>query len=62
MSSYNEQRALVERNGGSTLVKLLEMFPDQPWNWDQLSCNPSITPSFVMANLGNGMDYLAIHP
>lgn len=33
------------------LVQLLTMFPDKPWNWSTLSCNPNITMEWIMAHL-----------
>jgi hypothetical protein len=26
---------------------LVEKYPNKPWTWYELSCNPSITPDFV---------------
>ena len=34
----------------NTLIKLLKSFPDKPWDYGGLSCNPNITFDFVLAN------------
>ena len=31
------------RQEGNPLNVLLERFPEKPWNWYGLSCNPNIT-------------------
>ncbi len=35
----------------TTLEKLLVIFPDKPWNFNRLSCNPGITSDFVDRHL-----------
>ena len=32
------------------LEKLLLKFPDKPWNWDYISCNPNITMEMIEAH------------
>ena len=39
------------------LTKLLELFPDKPWNYDSLSSNPNITWEFVQNNPDKRWDY-----
>jgi hypothetical protein len=34
----------------NTLIKLLELYPDKPWNWYKLSFNPNITWEIVQTN------------
>ena len=31
----------------NTLQKLINKYPDKPWDWGWLSENPNITPEFV---------------
>lgn len=31
----------------NALIKLLELFPDKPWDWKQISKNPNINMNFV---------------
>ena len=33
------------------IEKLLQLYPDKPWNWKELSRNPNITWEIVKANL-----------
>lgn len=39
------------------LVKLLEAFPDENWDWDELSCNPNITIEYIESHPEYKWDY-----
>ena len=45
---------------GNSLVKLLELYPNKPWNYDALSLNPNITYDIVLANPDKPWDYNAL--
>ena len=42
------QEAFTEKN---ELIRILEAFPEKPWNWEKLSRNPNITMEFVSHHL-----------
>jgi hypothetical protein len=39
------------------LVKLLEKYPDKPWNWGFISKNPNLTIEFVENNPDKPWDW-----
>ena len=43
-------REIKRKLNSNELIKLLETFPDKPWNWNFLSQNPNITWDIVKAN------------
>lgn len=41
-------------------VKLLNKFPDKPWNWEKISRNPNITIEYILANPDKPWDWDSI--
>lgn len=47
----------LPRRKPNQLLQLLELFPDKPWGWKQLSRNPNITMEFIATNLSCAWDW-----
>ena len=48
-------------NNENDLIKLLDLYPDKPWDWDGLSSNPNITWEFVQANPNKPWEWVYLH-
>lgn len=49
--------AEMSAHGSTELDKLLNAFPDKPWNADSLSGNPNITMKYVLTRPTNYWDW-----
>jgi hypothetical protein len=43
----------MEKNN---LTKLLELFPEKPWDWGEILANPNITWEYMLSKLSEKMD------
>ena len=42
------------------LWKLIELYPNKPWNWKWLSCNPNTTWEIIQDNLDKDWNWICI--